>query len=201
MKISPHNSISFKSIPIYDVKLKKENPDGTISELPATFSKLKYHDKEDRKLVNDIRNSWQDTEFAKIICPNFLNGKYHKEDFYVIERKNEEGKKEIYSIAEFTRLWDCVQFLQSNPQNSENGIKGAGEVMLWGIGKKCSRKKDECFYLIPTYQSRPFYEHIGLQKIGGIYTLGTISAKRFLDRIEKKYNFSQKKKSACLETL
>lgn len=190
MKISPLNSISFKSIPLYNVKLKKQNSDGSCEELPATFSKLKCRDRKDKKLVKDIKDTWKGAEFTARICNDFLNNGFRKEDFYIIEGRNKKGEKEVYSIAEFFDFWNSIQFLQANPQNKTNGIKGAGEVMLWGIGQEKKEPMHDCFTLIPTSESAGFYEHAGLKAENWGFSLKASQAKKFFKRIEDKYNFS-----------
>ena len=71
MRVSPLNSISFKSIPLYDVKLKKQN-DGSYEELPATFSKLESYDADDISIVKEIPKKWQDAPIGTNIAWDFL---------------------------------------------------------------------------------------------------------------------------------
>lgn len=199
MRVSLFNSISFKSIPIYNVKLRQNQDDGTYNEVPATFSKLDNQDKNDISRAEAILEKWPFVNYADYIAKDFIKSanpevlkKYEAEeiknyDFYVIEEKGDKENKEIYSIIEFDKSDNVIELLESNPQNVYYGIKGAGEVMLWGIAKR-----NQSFSLYSAESAVNFYRTMGLDEKEDFYGSFYLPAERtdnFLHRIERKYNF------------
>lgn len=194
MKISHLNSLSFKSTPLYNVKLKQGQADGTYKELPATFSKLSKTSKEDIKTIEKLSYSWGKTRYGEKITSNFLGyGPVCNEDdeFYVIEGYEKPGKKTIYSIAEVNQTDRSVSYIQANPKNKDREIKGSGELILYGLGKKLGQNRyGEYYSLCSAFSAMGFYRQAGLLYESQEFSLNEENAPQFFDRIEKKYNFN-----------
>lgn len=199
MKISSYNSTSFTSIPLYDVKLRKKNYDGTYKEIDAKFSKLDREDSEDRDIMQNLFYDWQSSDFGGNICMNFLfpNVEDENADFYVVEGKDKEGKRKIYSASEVHNHTGKIDFIQAEPNNKKEKIKGSGELMLYGIAKEIKDEGENCFSLSSTDVSENFYRHLKLTEDnskpkkegeGPIFHLKTSNKENFLKGIEEKYN-------------
>ncbi len=193
MKISPMNKISFTSIPIHNVKLKKESSDGHQKKTNAKFSKLEYGNEDDISEMEHIIKNWQKAPYGSAIAHYFLSSTkddFRRCDYYVVEKTSEANERQIYSIAKFDKERKILELLQSNPSNKEEGIKGAGEVMLWGIAKENEPTElPVCFVVGSSQGASGFYQKIGLSGKKYSFRLPTDNRDDFLDRIEKKYKF------------
>ncbi len=199
MRILPHNTLSFTSTPIYDVKLKKLQPNGGCGEIDAQFSKLEHDDEDDKAIVQNLYKDWYSTDFGFSICasflrPNIIGG---DADFYVIEGIDKNGQRKIYSASEVNQKEGEICFIQAEPANREERIKGSGEVMLWGIGKTMKSDGENCFSLLSTTEAEGFYRHSGLtydeeasfpEDDCKVFCLKNKDKEEYLKRIEEKYN-------------
>lgn len=193
MKISPLNSISFTSTPLYNVKLRKTLSDGTQEKLDARFSKLESDNERDVARVADLCRKWFRAYFGIAAGRNFLISDEYDEmkkfDYYVIEGISKNGDNEIYSIAEFNRDSRTIEYIESNPNNKEKNIKGSGELMLWGIAKKNkSNDNDKTFSLTSSNGAMGFYSKAGLKNFNHSFVLFPEDTDNFLREIERKYN-------------
>ena len=193
MKISPLNSISFTSTPLYNVKLRKPMPNGSYKESPATFSKLENNDYGDMETISHICATWHNAPFGVAAGFDFLTSDEtdnpDKYNYYVVEGREKTGRRKIYSIAEFDKEDKIIELFQSNPSNRRNNIKGAGEVMLWGIAKhNKARDSYETFTLSSSNEAMGFYKKMRLDNSYHSFRLLTDKTDDFLRRIERKYH-------------
>ena len=193
------SNISFKSIPIYDVKVKKK--EGSVyKNVDATFSRLNPYDNKDAAAINKIRKQWGVSGYTEEITNNFKHPGV-ADLFFAIELKGDEPlHKRIVSISETCPSMPShhIDFLQSRPKNyldiKEGDIKGGGEVMLYGIIKA---SKVNCFdrvNLRSTYRSVDFYKHVGFSSEEDERTCMELKNSDFdsyIKRVEEKYGFNQ----------
>lgn len=200
MRINSVPHISFKSIPIYDVKVKKK--EGlTYKNVDATFSRLNPYDNNDVAAINKIRKKWNSESYTGEIAENFRNPGVG-DLFFAVELKGDEPlSKRIVSLCETCPYLPSIHidFLQSRDKSyidikKEGDIKGGGEVLLYGITRAAKTNCLDRIYLSSAYTAIDFYKHIGFKNSG----LGTTSMElenpdfdSFMARVEEKYDFTK----------
>lgn len=206
-RLSPkrENQPAFKSIPIYNINVKKLDQAGKYILEPATFSKLNLENAEDRLAVMDINIRWIDTLFGTSVCEDFFKNKdLLNHEFYAVELKNNLKKlseKIMCLISTKCNYQDNkkiyrIPFVQVSPDTTELNkkvIKGAGELSMYGVVKVAKEKAADAIEIFST--DNGFYK-----KIGGFQTLQTYGDEasdlymdksqfnKFLSKIENKYN-------------
>ncbi len=200
--ISRVSDISFKSTPIYDVKVKKKEGEG-YKTVNAVFSKLNPNDNEDIRAMYEIYGEWgrYGGEWTEDIVEAFY--KRPDEDIYAIELKGDKPLCErIITLADvipIPRFRECfIAFMQSKPYNpwgEEAGkphFSGGGETMLYGIIQNAIKngcKRVETFL----EGDSDFYEYMGFRlSDNGRAFLPKKDFKSFTSRVEKKYAFLNK---------
>ena len=195
MRINPQNLTSFTSIPLYKVNLKKQNSDGTTSNISATFSKLERYDGEDRTEMRKLSSSWAGTQYGEKIAKHFLGyeSEYDDDEFFAIESTTPNGARNIYSISQVNPITHLVSYLQSNPKNKMRGIKGAGEVMLWGIGRELRQDVNGgYFHLYSSPGAIGFYRQAELTSDNSFFYVDQNNGPQFFSRLEEKYGLNAK---------
>ena len=194
--ISKLSNISFKSTPLYDVKVKKRDGSFYLST-DAVFSRLNFDDEEDREALLKIKENWKDAKYCEKIVDNYMAGK--NRFFYAIELKGEgELADRIVTLADVSKPFckmSFLQFLQSKiPHGKKNDIKGGGEAMLYGIVRETKKRNLDKVELCANEESSKFYRHIGFEKESVFDPMELIMPREkfdsFLSRVEKKYGFS-----------
>ena len=194
--ISKLSNISFKSTPIYDVKVKKKDGSDYI-KADAVFSILNADDKEDREAILKVQESWEGAKYTPNISYNFKTKK--KQKFYAIELKGSEPLSErIVTLADVERPFcnmSFLQFLQSKPDfKKDRFIKGGGEVMLYGIVRETKKQDLDRVELCATDKSINFYRHLGFKQDDPNDPTELILKNKdfdsFIKRVEGKYDFS-----------
>ena len=200
MRIKQTSLTSFKSTPLYNVKVKKKDGSG-YKERDAVFSKLDPFDSEDFETVQKLKEEWGLDTFVVGIAHNFkpVHYKQIKEYFYAIELKGDEPLSErIVSICEISSgpFSKChMPFIQSKPvKDEEKDIKGGGEVLIYGVIKEF-KNEEECkkIELNSITRAIGFYRHIGFKHkdFNDLYCmeLPKDDFEAYITRVEKKYGF------------
>lgn len=189
------SNISFKSTPIYDVKIKKLNNNSDYENVNATFSKLDYNDKEDVEAVKNINKNWG--FYVNGIGIDFSK-KRECDSFYAIELKGDEPLKDrIVFVSEISKNYfnssNYINYLQSCPEITDNDIpkyKGVGEVMLCGIAAETKKEERSALEAHAAFGSEKFYLKSGFFRdfFRKVY-LPKEYFDDFISKIEDKYDF------------
>ena len=199
--LSKISNISFKSTPLYGVKIKKRDEGNTYKNVDAIFSVLNPDDKNDIKAVRKVGRRWWRTKYTNLIRNDFrfkMLSPYLT--FYALELKGSEPlDKRIVSLCEVSKSpFDypgCyVNFLQASPEalrEKNPKYKGSGEVTLYGVVREAKKDHIKHIKLTSNDKSSMFYKHIGFKPEGflGDYALYSQGYKRYISRVENKYNF------------
>lgn len=190
------SNISFKSIPIYDVKVKKKNGE-SYKSVDAVFSKLDPNNKHDVECISKIGEDWgHHIGWSRDIVQAFF--RYPDDNIYTIELKgNESLYKRIITMSDVISYSDNshIVFMQSKPRGVESNkdeFKGGGETMLYGIIKEAGKNRQKEINL---FSRSNFWEYMGFTpKFKGDenVSLTDDKFKPFIKRVEEKYNFSNK---------
>lgn len=195
---------SFGAIKLYNVGLKQLTGKGKHVLVPAVFSKLLS---EDVPMMKNIYPKWGTTKYGKEIINSYLD-KHNARDnfayfpptnseFYAIMQEGISSKNDkiraLAKIYNFRSFFE-VQYIQSESKVGKgNTIKGAGEVLMYGIVKKAKELQKKVVFLISTADE--WYQKMGFKKVGydpcsSSFELDASKYDEFLKKIEKKYNFN-----------
>ncbi len=194
---------SFQGVKLLNVNLKEVLPNGTIRTIPAFFTRLT---KEDTPLIQSIAEQWANLRFGPSLIKEFmqytakgrktflhLNSPVRK-NFFMIERKDKSNPIErIVSLMaaniHLNRVY--LEYLQSSsklPQSPK--IKGAGELMLYGITKYAKKAQKEKIELITSIGE--WYKKLGWDVPSeiGCATLPKENYNTLIKLLENKYSSS-----------
>ncbi len=187
MKLNFNSNTSFKSIPIYDVKVKQK-VNGEEKFVDATFSELTYSD---IPALRKLPSSWYKNPYASFVICDLIEG--YQGDAFAIELKGDEPlERRLLSIAEIDE--NQLTFLQSKPRSkSKVQYKGAGAMMMYGIIRQQNEAKTPMFYWTADTNATGFYNHIGdnLFEVEDKkdFCIYKNNYPAFLEKMEKEYQF------------
>lgn len=202
INFNTNNNNSFGATKIDTVNLLKRVKNDSFTPIKANFNELHFDDVKDIKLIYKLKEQWGNlAEYSNAICNDFLK-RVCDYRYYAMEAID-EGKKKITNLAEVEfkpcknpKEYSCrVKFLQSSPDIAEKAgtspIKGSGELAMYEIVKMAKKTGCKNVKLVSTADS--FYQNIGMKDMSkgsevSIFGLKSSDFKKFMKRIEKKYN-------------
>lgn len=205
--VNPNQNSSFGSTKIDNVKLLKRISGDSFTPIKAHFNLLNNNDKEDVKLICNLKKSWENlTTYGTAICKDFLSGLNDRFYFAIEALDGKESK--ITNLAEVEikpgktlgKKTCHVNFLQSAPDIAKKAdttpIKGSGELAMYEIVKFA--KKTNCKSVKLTSSADSFYEKLGFKVTSKDKNLNKFELKEskfkdFMKHIEKKYDLKNKK--------
>lgn len=199
------NQNSFGATKIDSVNLLKRVSKDKFTPIKANFNELHFDDVDDIKLIYKLKEKWGNlAEYSSAICNDFLK-RVNDYRYFAVEALD-GGKKKITNLAEVEirpckkpNKYSChVMFLQSAPDIAEKAgttpIKGSGELAMYEIVKMAKKMKCKNVKLVSTADG--FYQNIGMKDMSkgpsvSIFGLKSSDFKKFMKRIEEKYNLKK----------
>jgi len=201
---SPYSKTAFSAVRLYNVKLKK-----TADEKPikAFFAELKPD--EDAKLLKEISELWTSDSIVEREFTNYFLQPGSDKRYAVIlnnpSRTQAESTVSLVSASRLNVLDPSRKVMEINLLQSvkERGIKGAGELAVYGIVRKA---RDEGYEKVVLGSvENAFYDKIkfsrmpeadlDFQQIGNTpYEVKGKRLEKFLSRVEIKYSFNSAKR-------
>lgn len=200
MKVNSYSPFSFKSTPLYDVKVQKRGLLGYKS-INATFCALDPNDINDIERATKMGDECGYSSIGYEISDHFEKNECEDAHFYALEVEDKKTfKKKLISLCEITIPWcndakkyyvDLLQSISGGRLHHKKRYKGVGEVTLYGVVKDAKRNGMDEVRLTSTYRAKPFYDHIGFKPAKDFdeYFLASDSYNRFISRVERKYDF------------
>ncbi len=189
MKLNFNPNQTFKSIPIYDVKVKQKTDDKE-EFVDATFSELT---KEDLPSLDKLPVEWTQDPFIYIILEHLEL--FDCPQFYSVELKSDAPLQErLLSVAE--KSGDEILFFQSKPKiKGFNDYSGAGVMMLYGLAKQQKEQGADELYWTSATGADKFYNHVGKDLFNSYcsnFSLPQNNYDEFLNRLEAEYHIDTK---------
>ncbi len=184
MKLNFNSNTSFKSIPIYDVKVKQK-VNGEEKFVDATFSCITPLD------IFSLRKmpaEWVDEPYTLDIIRDLENEP--SVQFYAVELNGDESLEDrILSLAEVNNGY--ITYLQSGPKSLQyKNYTGAGTMMLYGLAKRSDEQQSYSLHWLADEKSYNFYKHVGddlFYVAENLFALPRANYKAFLADVEEKY--------------
>ncbi len=200
---NPKYSPSFGSMKLYQVGIKQMTGQDKYLLVPAVFSKLLS---EDIPIMKKLYPKWGTTKYGKEIINSYMDKHIVRDSyysfiptnvaFYAVEQEGVTSKNNIIralaKVLNFRNFVE-VQYIQSESKvGSGNTIKGAGDVMMYGIVKHAKEMKKNVVFLVSTADD--WYQKLGFKKVNcglnsSCFELDVSKYDDFMKKIEEKYNF------------
>lgn len=190
------SNISFKSTPLYDVKVKKKGLFG-YHNVDATISLYNPDDVNDIKAMEKSVRNFGRISYAQQILDEFREYECDASRFYVLELKNKKPiEKRVLSLCECffaqeprTCYIDLLQSITKSTREDREKYKGAGEVIIYGVIKEAKKEGMKNIELTSRSSARPFYRHIGFFPIKNTldFILPNNAYEKYINRIDEKY--------------
>ncbi len=179
-----HRKVSFSGQRLFQFNMKKKIRGSFTENVPVWFTKLTQ---EDVPLLTEILPLWQKyTDYGNSIIKSFLaevSPKRKKQksfwgcfeqEFYMIEKCNESNSKSrVKALARLKNYEDeyFISYLQSASKiPTGEKLKGAGELLLYGIIKRADDLNKEFVDLISLADD--WYSKLGFKMVGDGNCLG-----------------------------
>lgn len=207
LSVNTNHNNSFGATKLDSINLLKRVGKDSFTPIKANFNLLNFDNKDDVKLICQIKNKWADiTTYGNVICKDFLE---RLSDCFYFAIEALDGKEsKITNLAEVEikpgktlgKNTCYVNFLQSAPNIAKKAdttpIKGSGELAMYEIVKFA--KKTNCKSVKLTSSADSFYEKLGFkvklkEKKLNKFELKESKFKDFMKHIEKKYDLKNKK--------
>lgn len=199
--------VSFGSIPLFKIKLKKLMPNGKYDFIPASFIQLFEKDPQDKELILELQKQWAGkTKYGDDIISDFLKHDTEREAFFATEIIDPETSSQKITClmkatnpknSKISRLFK-IFFIQASPDivgSKPQEIKGSGAMGVYALVKIA---KVNGFKRIKVNSTNDkFYKEIGLKKVGAItkkssyFELERKAFKPFLRKVEGKYSLNE----------
>lgn len=200
--------VSFGSILLFKIKLKKLMPNGKYDFIPGSFIQLFEKDPQDKERILELQKQWGDnkTKYGETIINDFLRHDSEKEAFFATEIMDPEtSSQKITCLIKATnpenprrkRVFK-INFIQASPDivgSKPQEIKGSGAMGMYGIVKLAKKYGFKRVTVDST--NNKFYKEIGLKKVGEItkkssyFELERKNFKPFLKKNEEKYSLNK----------